>query len=255
VHGLLEEQVSDGHRTLLCFDFAYAFPRDFCAALQVSTGQPDNMPPWLSVWQYLHDQIRDDDESASARKPSNRSNRFAVANKINSLLSLGSDSAGPFWCAPSEGRYQYLAQGQPPQPFQSAQGFAIPARRFTDMRARSGSPFRLFGHGSVGSQTLTGIPRLHELRFAPGFSGQSLVWPFETGWANRASWLNESTRILHAEIYPTLVPHFEDTIRDRGQVRAMWDWARNRDLEESLWLEFARPMISILAHQRISRFS
>ena len=173
VRKLLEAQVSDGHRTLVCFDFAYAFPRDFSAALQAATGRLDNVPPWLLVWQYLHDQIRDDDEPSSARKPSNRSNRFEVASKINSLWSLDGDSAGPFWSAPSEGRYRYISQNQPAQSFQSAQGYATPARRFTDLRARSGSPFRLFGHGSVGSQTLTGIPRLHELRFAPEFSRHS----------------------------------------------------------------------------------
>jgi precorrin-8X/cobalt-precorrin-8 methylmutase len=242
VHGLLEEQVSDGHRTLLCFDFAYAFPRDFSAALQAATGGLDDIPPWLSIWQYLHDQIRDDDDSSSVRKPSNRSNRFEVANKINSLLSLSSDSAGPFWCAPSEGRYQYLTQSQPPQPFQSAQGFAILARRFTDMRAQSGSPFRLFGHGSVGSQTLTGIPRLHDLRFAPHFSKRSLVWPFETGWAAKAAWLSPETRIVHAEIYPSVTTPLDDPIKDRGQVRAIWEWARNLDRQDLLWLEFARPL-------------
>jgi hypothetical protein len=242
VHELLEEQVDDGHRTLLCFDCSYGFPRDFSAALQAATGKLDNAPPWLSIWQYLHDQIRDDDESSSARKPSNRSNRFEVANKINSLLSLSSDGAGPFWCAASEGRYPYLSQNQPSQPFQSAQGFAIPARRFTDVRARSGSPFRLFGHGSVGSQTLTGIPRLHDLRFAPDFSQISVVWPFETGWATKAAWLRQETRIVHAEIYPSIAAPLEDPIKDRGQVRAMWHWAQNLDRQDLLWLEFARPL-------------
>jgi precorrin-8X/cobalt-precorrin-8 methylmutase len=242
VHELLQAQLSDGHRTLVCFDFAYAFPRDFLAALQVATGLPDNISPWLSVWQYLRDQIRDDNESLSGRKPTNRSNRFEVANTFNSLLSLSSDSPGPFWCTPNEGRYSYLPQYQPPQPFQSAQGFAIPARRFTDMRARSGTPFRLFGHGSVGSQTLTGIPRLYELRFAPELSLRSVVWPFETGWATKAAWLGQGTSIVHAEIYPSVTTPLEDPIKDRGQVRAMWDWARNLDLQDLLWFEFARPL-------------
>jgi precorrin-8X/cobalt-precorrin-8 methylmutase len=241
VHELLEEQVDDGHRTLLCFDCSYGFPRDFSAALQAATGTSDNVSPWLSVWHYLCDEIRDGDGSL-ARKPSNRSNRFEVANRINSILSLSSDSAGPFWCAHSEGRYPYIAQNQPPPPFQSAQGFAILPRRLTDLRAKSGSPFRLFGHGSVGSQTLTGIPRLHELRFAPEFSLQSLVWPFETGWATKAAWLSQETRIVHAEIYPSVTIPLEDSIKDRGQVRAMWDWARNLDTKDLLCLEFARPV-------------
>jgi hypothetical protein len=59
---------------------------------------------------------------------------------------------------------------------------------FTDQRARSGTPFRVFGHGSVGSQTLAGIPRVHELRFDPEFAARSAVWPFETGWATKVKW-------------------------------------------------------------------
>jgi hypothetical protein len=242
VRELVQSQISDGHRSLLCFDFAYGFPRDFAAALQVATGTPDHVLPWISVWQHLHDQIRDDEETASVRKPSNRSNRFEVANKINALLSLSSEGVGPFWCAPSEGRYQYIAQSQPTQPFQSAQGFAIPARRFTDVRAQSGSPFRLFGHGSVGSQTLTGIPRLHDLRFGPELSKRSVVWPFETGWAAKAAWLSPDTRIVHAEIHPSVATPLDDSIKDLGQVRAMWDWARNLDRQDLVWFEFARPI-------------
>jgi hypothetical protein len=32
-----------------------------------------------------------------------------------------------------------------------------------------------------------------------------------------------------------------DLIKDRGQVRSMWEWARDLDRQELLWFEFARP--------------
>src|ERR1700722_9976439 len=115
------------------------------------------------------------------RKPTNRSNRFDVANKINSLLSLGPEAAGPFWCASTQAAYLYLPQGRPRQPFQTAQGFLIQALRLTDQRARSGTPFRLFVTASVGSQSLTAIPRLQNLRLDPKFAARAAVWPFETG--------------------------------------------------------------------------
>jgi len=70
---------------------------------------------------------------------------------------------------------------------------------------------------------------------------RSVVWPFETGWATKAKWVDERILIVHAEIYPK-DERFEDTIRDRGQVRAMWDWGRNLDREDQLWFEFARPI-------------
>jgi hypothetical protein len=48
-----------------------------------------------------------------------------------------------------------------PKPFQTALGYVVRGLRLTDKRARSGSPFRLFGTASVGSQSLTGIARLN----------------------------------------------------------------------------------------------
>ena len=129
--------------------------------------------------------------------------------------------------------------------------------RITDRRAKSDTPFRLFGTGSVGSQVLTGIPRLENLRFAPLFSRCSAVWPFETGWAPAVgTWLDPELRVLHAEIYPSVRAPLPDTIKDRGQVRAMWHWARDLDATNSLGKEFATPhgITSGSAEDHIIRF-
>jgi precorrin-8X/cobalt-precorrin-8 methylmutase len=242
VRELLRTQLSEERRTLVCFDFAYGFPRDFAAALQAATGAADHTLPWLAVWEFLRNEIIDDEGTTSDRKSSNRSNRFEVANKINSLLSETVDLCGPFWCASAEAAYQYLPQTRPQQPFHSAQGFLIQPLRFTDLRARSGTPFRLYGTASVGSQTLTGIPRLHELRFALQFAQRSVIWPFETGWATKAKWLRKGISIVYAEIYPSVLEPLADAIKDRGQVRSMWEWACKLDRQDLLWFEFARPV-------------
>ena len=118
---------------------------------------------------------------------------------------------------------------------QTGQGFLIQLLRFTDQRARSGTPFRLFGTASVGSQSLTGISRLNNLRFDLRFATRSTIWPFETGWATEAKWLLDHVSILHAEIYPSVREPSADLIKDRGQVRSMWEWARNLDRQELLW--------------------
>jgi precorrin-8X/cobalt-precorrin-8 methylmutase len=112
----------------------------------------------------------------------------------------------------------------------------------TDRIAKSDTPFRVFGTGSVGSQVITGIPRLHRIRFDPHFTGCSAVWPFETGWASPdGTWLDPAIRILHAEIYPSVQALLKDTIKDRGQVRAMWHWARDNDRRDLLIEKFAIP--------------
>jgi hypothetical protein len=102
-----------------------------------------------------------------------------------------------------------------PEPFQTAQGYVVRGLRLTDKCARSGSPFRLFGTASVGSQSLTGIARLHRLRNDPKLAGVSAVWPFETGWAAKAKWLPAHVLVLHAEIYPSVRDSLPDEIKDR----------------------------------------
>src|SRR5262249_9797967 len=103
-------------------------------------------------------------------------------------------------------------------------------------------PFRLFGTGSVGSQVLTGIPRLESIRSDPRLSACSAVWPFEMGWAPATgAWLDPELRVVHAEIYPSVRSPLPDTIKDRGQVRAMWHWARDLDTTGLLVEEFASP--------------
>jgi hypothetical protein len=61
----------------------------------------------------------------------------------------------------------------------------------------------------------------------------SVVWPFETGWAATAEWPG-AARVVHAEIYPSVYAPLRDAIHDRGQVRAMWEWARANDAGDRL---------------------
>ena len=241
IHSLLLEEIKSNRRVLVSFDFAYGYPVDFAAALQAATGKSDRDLPWLMVWQYLSEQITDDEGTAPGARPNNRSNRFEVANQINARLSPD-QVVGPFWCASPVAAYRYIPQGRPPEPFQTAQGYVVKGLRLTDRRARSGSPFRLFGTASVGSQSLTGIARLHQLRNDPKLAAVSSVWPFETGWATRAKWLPKRVSILHAEIYPSFKDPLPDEIKDRGQVQAMWQWARDLDRDNLLWCEFCRPI-------------
>ena len=225
-------------RVLLCADFGYGYPGGFASLLPKSG--PGELPAWRIVWRYLSEHVQDDVGTESGRQPTNRSNRFEVANTINAALS-SQTSPGPFWCQFKAGVHSYIPQKQPPQPF-ACTSRPIVRLRITDRRAKSDTPFRLFGTGSVGGQVLTGIPRLENMRFDPEFAECSAVWPFETGWAPASgSWLDPQLRVLHAEIYPSVRERLSDPIKDRGQVRAMWQWARDLDASNLLIKEFAIP--------------
>jgi precorrin-8X/cobalt-precorrin-8 methylmutase len=223
---------------LVCADFGYGYPAGFASLLPGSVS--DRFSPWRIVWRYLREHVQDDLGTEPGRQPTNRSNRFEVASAINAAVSSPA-SRGPFWCLFKPGGYSCVPQKKPMQPFVCARG-TVASLRITDRRANSDTPFRLFGTGSVGSQVLTGIPRLESIRFDTQFTRCSAVWPFETGWAAASGlWLDPELRVLHAEIYPSVRAYLTDTIKDCGQVRAMWHWARDLDAENLLIKEFAIP--------------
>jgi precorrin-8X/cobalt-precorrin-8 methylmutase len=224
-------------RVLICADFGYGYPTGFASLL--SKSGCDEVPPWRIVWQYLKKHVQDDLGTKPGRQPTNRSNRFEVASGINAALS-SPNSPRPFWCLFKAGSYDCVPQKRPPPLVWADENIEL--LRITDRRAESDSPFRLFGTGSVGGQVLTGIPRLESIRFDPEFAGCSAVWPFETGWAPiTGTWLDPNVRVVHAEIYPSVRAPLSDTIKDRGQVRAMWHWARDLDARNLLINEFAIP--------------
>jgi precorrin-8X/cobalt-precorrin-8 methylmutase len=239
IRSLLQSIVTSNGRVLLCADFGYGYPAGFASLLQKFV--PTGLPPWRTVWEYLTEQVQDDLRTKPSAKPTNCSNRFEVANAINAAVSSPS-FRGPFWSLYKSGAYACVPQKRPTQPFTCATA-KIASLRITDGRAKSDTPFRLFGTGSVGSQVLTGIPRLHSIRFDPRVARCSAVWPFETGWAPATGlWPDPELRVLHAEIYPSLRREsLTDTIKDRGQVRAMWHWARDLDRKNLLVKEFAIP--------------
>lgn len=246
-------------RVLACFDFAFAYPRGFAQHLPAEL---PNDTLWTRVWDYLTENVQDDVGTETGRKPTNCSNRFDVANQLNELLANDAHP-GPFWCAdPNWIRHKQVA-AQPiflpqkqPQNFTSTAGVAIPRFRLTDDQVQSDYPFRLFGNGSVGSQMITGIPRLQQLLMSAEIAnhGACRVWPFDTGWAQETlPWPQNDVRMVIAEIYPSVHDPLDDTVLDRGQVRAMWHWARDLDAEDQLIHRFQRPEILTNENEAIAR--
>jgi hypothetical protein len=86
IRSLLLKEIAARKRVLVGFDFAYGYPVDFAAALQAATGRSDQELPWLTVWRYFSETIKDDEATTPGGKPSNRSNRFEIANQITSLF-------------------------------------------------------------------------------------------------------------------------------------------------------------------------
>lgn len=236
VRALLHGACTRRERVLVGFDFPYGYPRGLAAAAGF------RRPAWRSTWDALGAGLVDGDD--------NRSNRFEVAEALNRRVC--GRGPGPFWGRPVPrgvttaqrpcGR-RALRPTSPGFPFPLPGGGRLERLRECDRRLRGVQEcWKLLGVGSVGSQALTGIPRLRSLRDDPALAGASAVWPFETGFTSA---FGRGARIVHAETWPGLVEREvalrSEPIRDEAQVLALCAWARRLDARGELAPLFERP--------------
>lgn len=167
---LIDTARAGGQRMLIGFDFAMGYPAGFASRLTGEASAP-------AVWRWLADAITDID---------NRNNRFEVATGINAAFPEG---PGPFWSHPT-------GQSWPGLPFRRV-GIDYGLLGLSEARAaeaavpRAKSPWMLFNPGSVGSQSLLGLPMIHRLSQLPDVA----VWPFA----------GPETPVVLAEVYPSLL--------------------------------------------------
>ncbi|WP_324751728.1 gephyrin-like molybdotransferase Glp [Roseovarius sp. Pro17] len=189
---LFDTELAAGRRVLAGFDFPFGYPRGFARAL---TGG-DNP---LAVWGALAARIKDGEDNAN--------NRFDVARAINAAL----PGIGPFWGCPDA-----VADDVLPAKGNLRTGHGLPEKRECEARLpRAQSCWKLYTTGSVGSQALLGLPRLHHLR--QRYGDVLSVAPFQS----------PTTPIVLAEVYPSLLADHiaasaePDEIKDRAQVRVL----------------------------------
>ena len=191
---LLDAEAAAGRRVLLGFDFPMGYPAGFATRL---TGQSDPR----AVWHWLNRHITD--------TPGNANNRFAVADQINA----GFHAPGPFWGRPDSAAHAHLS---PTKPADYAV-LTLPERRHVDILVPRAQPvWKLYTTGSVGSQSLMGLPLVHRLSQRPG----ARVWPFDA----------PTGPLVLAEVYPSLLARAVAAdpalVRDEAQVRllarALW---------------------------------
>ncbi|MFK8163315.1 MAG: hypothetical protein AB8H12_12710 [Lewinella sp.] len=212
-----------GKRVLVGWDFVLGYPKGLAKALKLK-----KKPPWYRIWKLISRLTLDHSNNAN--------NRFTVGAELNRRISVGS---GPFWGVPIGQSGIFLG---------AKKDFSYPVinkravlaeKRLVELRVPKMQPgWKLAYVGSVGSQALLGIPRVHELCFGDTkLASNSYVWPFETKFAKQ---LPEGPVVVHAEIYPSLVPLTgKDSITDRAQVRAYVKWLQSEQVSGNLvgWLE------------------
>ncbi len=212
-----------GDRALLGFDFPLGFPEGTAKALQLKT------PDWRALWAFLAANVVD--------KPDNTNNRFAVATKMNRLMT---GEARPFWGAPPKDVQTWLQATKPvADPTTQLRQGEIATQALGKSSAKS--VWQLMGAGSVGGQALTGIPAVK--RLVDELGDKAAVWPFDTGWRAPSPADLDGKDVVIAEIYPALVAAkpVAGEIIDRAQVRASAEHFARLDEQGKLALAFAAP--------------
>jgi hypothetical protein len=185
LQGQIAQTLAVGERALIGFDFPLGYPAGFAHALTgVATAR--------SIWAYLAAQITD--------TSANQNNRFHVANAMNTRF-----GGGPFWGRPAGLKLLHL----PAKKDVDYAALPFGERREIERRIPRAQPvWKLFTTGSVGSQSLMGLPMIHRLSGVRGVC----VWPFDP----------PDAPIVLAEVYPSLlsaaVAGSGDAIKDRAQV-------------------------------------
>ena len=228
---LLRQWTSEGDRILVGFDFAYGYPRGFAEAL----GLTGLEPPWRRIWKELGARIQDAENNAN--------NRLQVAADLNAGMGVN-----VFWGCLSRQACETLSSAPASFPVEVRPGLRLARFRHTEevLRDRGKKSiqevWKIFGQGSVGGQSLTGIPVLEKIRFASDLDSISRIWPFETGFTSEPT-PSAGPFILHAEIWPGILDRLDTAgVRDQVQVRKLAALLRQWDESGRLVELFDRPL-------------
>jgi precorrin-8X/cobalt-precorrin-8 methylmutase len=176
---LLSDATARGERVLLGFDFPFGYPAGFAHRLGLN-----GAPPWRAVWDEIAARLKDADN--------NNNDRFTVAAEFNRRVS---NRAFPFWGCPVRFTHDFL--GPKHHNGHAADGLA--EKRLIDRWMVGAQPcWKLAYTGSVGSQSLTGIPVVRALRDDPGWAQSARIWPFETGLD-----VPNAAQIVFGEVWPS----------------------------------------------------
>ncbi|HEX5008438.1 MAG TPA: cobalamin biosynthesis protein CbiG [Hyphomonadaceae bacterium] len=220
---LLGRCLKRGDRVLLGVDFPLGFPRGTAEALKLK-GEP-----WKAIRDFLLKEMKD--------KPDNSNNRFALAARMNRLISGG---PFPFWGCSKKDELTTLSvkKSREHGPNDIPEFRVVENAAVETKRARPQPVWKIAYAGAIGGQTLTGIPAIERLREKfPGLK----IWPFEIPLAKLDDAALEGARIVVAEVLPSLhSPRPEATeIRDEAQVRSACEALAERDASGKLSAMFA----------------
>lgn len=216
LRSLLIRSITKRERVLVGSEFPYGYPDGFASALDLRG------LAWRATWQLLAEAISDSPQS-------NSNNRFKVAAELNARV-----GTHLFWGRPTTEQLADLSLKRDQVVYHGygdASGVLEWRAAKSVLRTGGQHPqpvWKLFGNGSVGSQSLTGIPVVASLRDDPGLAAVSRVWPFEISVPTLPAGV---PAVIHTEVWPsmTYVPSVAGRVKDEMQVMTLAADYRDRD--------------------------
>jgi len=215
---LLNRCLKRGDRVLVGVDFPLGFPAGTSEALKLK-GEPGK-----ALRDFLLKEMKD--------KPDNSNNRFALAARMNRLIS---DGPFPFWGCSKKDELTTLSVKKTREhgkgdiaEFRIVEEAAMAAKK-----ARPQPVWKIAYAGAIGGQAMTGIPAMERLREKfPALK----IWPFDLPLAKLDSEALADTRIVVAEVLTTLSAANQQAseIRDEAQVRVLCEALAERDASGKL---------------------
>ncbi len=184
---LLADLRKQGQRVFLGFDFPLGLPEGTAQRLQLKGD------PWAAAWKFMVSNVVD--------KADNTNNRFAVAAKMNRLMT---DEARPFWGAPARFTQRWMASTKPAAGYGEIPEFRRAERAANARKAGLKPVWQMHGAGVTGGQALLGMAAARRLVDELGPS--VAVWPFGTGWRKLDKADVEPLGVLVAEVHPAMFP-------------------------------------------------
>ena len=202
---LLNRCLKRGDRVLVGVDFPLGFPAGTAEALKLK-GEPGK-----ALRDFLLKEMKD--------KPDNSNNRFALAARMNRLIS---DGPFPFWGCSKKDELTTLSVKKTREhgKVDVAEFRLVEEAAIATKKARPQPVWKIAYAGAIGGQAMTGIPAMERLREKfPALK----IWPFDLPLAKLDAEALFDTRIVVAEVLTTLNATNQQAseIRDEAQVRML----------------------------------
>lgn len=220
---LLARCLKRGDRVLVGVDFPLGFPAGTSDALKLKGD------PWRGIRDFLLKEMKD--------KPDNSNNRFALAARMNRLISNG---PFPFWGCSKKDELTTLSIKKSREhgkgdiaEFRIVENVALETKK-----SRPQPVWKIAYAGAIGGQTMTGIPAIERLREKfPALK----VWPFDIPLAKLDNETMGDARVVVAEVLTSLNATNQQAseIRDEAQVRSLCEALAERDANGKLAAMFA----------------